>query len=275
MIFDAWTLWNLIAPRDSLVYPLLSFYLQYILGNHGEILLINGSGFALSPSRYSLNDSAFILKQRFNNNINFNTSLLNGYFLGLVNNYQDIPVYGVCTYLGYKTSGNDTRNSYLTSRLLYNLHWVLTIEITQAQILAPVTQLQNQDNFLALFVIIFIIIAMSIIVIFSIYFANSISHPILKLSDVSTKIADGDLSINLNRSHNTDEVSILQNSFASMVNFLRPTILTLKSIVEMISQSAQEMASSTMQVNASSEEMASIRQQISKGTQHQSLHLDN
>ena len=275
VIFDAWTLWNLIAPRNSQGNPLQSFYQQNNLGDQGEILLINSSGFALSPSRYNLNNNAFILKQRFTSNINFNESFLNGYSLGLVHNYQDTPVYGVYTYLGYKTSGNDTRNTYLTSRLLYNLHWVLAIEITQAQILAPVNQLRNQDNLLSFFMVTFIIVLTGIILILSFYLANSISHPILKLSDVSTKIADGDLTVNLNLSRNTDEVSTLQNSFATMVNFLRPTILTLRGIVEMISQSAQEMASATMQVNASSEEMASISQQISKGTQQQTVHLDN
>lgn len=275
IIFNALSLWNLISPRTDQNTPLQGFYQDNQLGAQGEIFLVNRSGIAISPSKYLLNNNEFIFKQRFNDITNFNISLLNGYSIGLIKNYQSNPVYSTFTYLGHKTTSNDTRSSYLTSRLLFNLNWVLVVQISQSQILNPVIQLQNQNINLFYLTTIFIGLITVLIVVFSFYFANSVSKPILKISEVCSKITEGDLSIKLEKVDKNDEISSLQNSFYGMINFLRPTILNLAEIVDKISQTTHEMANSTIEVNASSEEMASISQQISKGTQQQTTHLDS
>ena len=273
VVKDTSALWNLIAPRDNHNKPVDNFYSTNDLGSTGEIFLIDSAGIAISPSRFILANDNFVLKENFSTLNDFKIALITGHSLGIGKNYNGHSVYRVFEYIGFHPLGNDSRNSYLIQRLSFDLNWVLSIEIDQSQILSPITTLQNQQT-VSLFFIIGIILAIGVIVtIFSFYIASSISKPVSNLSELSRTISEGDLTIHIEPSEKTDEISVLQNSFLQMIIFLRTIILSVSDTANTISSSAQEMASSSEEVNASSEEMASVSQQISKGAQQQTEYL--
>jgi methyl-accepting chemotaxis protein len=267
-------LWNVIAPRNLQNTPVDSYYNSVGLGETGEAYLINYEGLAISRSRFTLTDNQFILKEDFSNSIGFKKAKENGYEIGLDTAYNLDKVYGTYVYLGLNPTSTDNRDSFLVSKLDFDLNWVLAVEIDQTEVFLPINHIQEQQSTSLIFIIGIIVAITSIVVVVSIFIANSFSKPISKLSNVSQSIANGDLTLVVQQSTKDDEIGDLQNAFVTMINFLKPSVDSIAGVAKTLAASAQEMASSSEEVNASSEEMSSVSQQISKGAQQQSEYLN-
>ena len=101
--------------------------------------------------------------------------------------------------------------------------------------------------------------------IFIVYKTNrAISSPIKILTDASKKIAEGDLTVELDEVTSNDEIGALNNNFLSMKENIKGIISEISQGALVISSSSNELASSTEEENASSEEISSVAQQISK-----------
>lgn len=272
---DPNVMWDLIQPRDSSGNPINAYYQNIGLGTTGETYLINNQGLAISRSQFTLTDNQFILKQSFSTADGYKKAIANGYLAGSETAYNLDKVYGVYIYLGSTPSSTDNRPSYLISKLDFDLHWVIAVEIDQSEVMIPINHIQSQQNTSLMFILGIIGLIAGIVVVFSFLIANSFAKPIAKLSIVSQSIAEGDLSVGIERSKKNDEIGDLQNAFDKMVDFLKPSILSISDVAKILAASAQEMASSSEEVNASSEEMSSVSQQISKGAQTQSEYLNS
>ena len=275
VIIDPNPLFDSIAPRDSNGQPINNYYQNIGLGNTGEIYLLNNQGIAISRSRFNLNDENFILKQNYSQVTGFKSAIQNGNTFGPGKNYLNQNIYGAYVYLGFNTTGTDNRDTFLKSRMEYDLKWVLAVEINQSEVIAPISQIQNQQSATHLLILIEIVILTCIVVVLSFILANSFSKPISKLASVSKSISSGDLTVEIEETTKVDEIGDLQKSFASMVDFLQPSIESISGVAKSLALSAQEMASSSEEVNASSEEMSSVSQQIAQGAQKQSEFLSN
>ncbi len=271
--FDPNSLWNELAPRIN-NQPVNQYYINLGLGKTGEVYLINSNGLAISRSRFDTTDSNFILKQDFSSINGFQTALKNGIKNGTDINYLQNKVFSVYLYLGSNTSSIDLRGSIINSLNRFYLPWVLVVEINQQEVLTPVTSLENQQTSFVIFNISIIIIVGILVTLLSLYISNSISKPIIKLSTISQIMASGDLTTEIEKTNKDDEIGDLERSFREMTNFLKPSIISIRNITNILSTSSQEMASSSEEVNASSEELSSVAQQISKGAQQQSEYLD-
>ena len=266
-------LFDLIAPRDTQNQSIDAYYQSIGLGTTGEMFLLNNKGIAISRSRFSLNDSSFILQQNDANVAGFKTALEHGITLGKGKNYLNKDIHGSYVYLGFNTTGSDQRESFLKNRLHENLPWVLVIEIDQSEVLSPITQIQ-QEQTSSLIILLGIIVLLAIAVtVFSIFMANSFSKPVVNISEISNAIATGDLTVDVEAQETKDEIGSLKTSFATMISFLRPAIQSIATIAQTLGTSSQQMATSSEEVTASSEEMSSISQQISKGAQTQTDYL--
>jgi methyl-accepting chemotaxis protein len=272
---DPNSLWNLIAPRDAQNRPIDNYYNNIGLGETGEAFLINYEGLAISRSRFSLIDKNFILVEDFSTDNGFKNAKSIGYEIGLETAYNLDEVYGAYVYLGTQTTSTDARDSFLVSKLDFDLDWVLAIEIDKSEVMIPINHIRDQQNTSLLFILGVITAITALVSVVSIFIANSFSKPISKLSSVSQAISVGDLSIKVDKSTKDDEIGDLQNAFTTMINFLKPSVDAIASVAKTLAASAQEMASSSEEVNASSEEMSSVSQQISKGAQQQSEYLNN
>lgn len=90
-----------------------------------------------------------------------------------------------------------------------------------------------------------------------VWLSKTIVNPLSNLTEVSSKIAKGDLSLELNVRHQaTDEVQLLSNHFAIMVNSLREVIQQVQHNALTAKQTVDTLVIQMEGAQASSEEMA-------------------
>lgn len=239
-----------------------------------EFLLVNGNGLAISRSRFVHKDNDFILSYDFSNHSVFLDAKQHGFSIDRANSYENTQVYSIFLYLGLNTNSEDNRISFLKDKFDYDLKWYLTIQIDKSEVFQPIDKIDGQMNQQILSIVLIAISVVVVVALISILIANSISKPIVKLSQISQLISNGDLTVEIAKSSQKDEIGELQNSFLTMIEFLKPSVISMSSISKTLASSAQELASSSEEVNASSEEMSSVSQQISKGAQQQSENLN-
>ncbi|OLS19300.1 MAG: Methyl-accepting chemotaxis protein McpB [Candidatus Heimdallarchaeota archaeon LC_3] len=123
-------------------------------------------------------------------------------------------------------------------------------------------------------VVSFAAIAIGIVlaILIALLIANSLSKPLIRLTNTSKIIADGDLTNEIEAKYRNrkDEIGALSENFNDMVTKLREVVSNIISTSTTLATSSQEMASSAEEVNATSEEISSITQQMSRGAQDQS-----
>ncbi len=110
--------------------------------------------------------------------------------------------------------------------------------------------------------LIYTITLISFIVIFLVsigayFLAGNISRPIVRLSKVAEKIGRGDLTEKIERSNRQDEVSILINSFAEMIEKLKSQISKLIDGTNVLVSSSSQISSTISELTASSNQTVS------------------
>ncbi|MFX0067374.1 MAG: methyl-accepting chemotaxis protein [Candidatus Hermodarchaeota archaeon] len=96
-------------------------------------------------------------------------------------------------------------------------------------------------------------------------------RPLMVLTEVSRKLAQGDVTVKVPIYNRADEIGYLSESLREMLSFLnlQGLVEKIRNISNQLSISSQELASSAEEVNATSEEISSISQQMSQGAQQQ------
>lgn len=112
--------------------------------------------------------------------------------------------------------------------------------------------LNEQQTKMLIGIAVAIIIGISI----SIFMSLSISKPVIALTDVANKIANGDLSESVRKVKTGDEIELLSKAFDTMVS-------NLKNLIQKVNQSSQLLASSSEELAASSQEASSASMNIS------------
>ena len=176
------------------------------LGESGEVYIVNNQLLMLSESRF-IEDVIF--KQKVDN-IAVQECFKNGKdFLGLYNDYRDVPIYG-STYCA-----ND-------------IGIVLLVEIDKDEIAKPIDILQNR----ILQTGIAITLGMGVV---AFLISKSLSRPLLKLKNAANKIASGDFEVRTNIT-TRDEIGELSNAFDSMAQKLQESLIEIKEKEEVIKQ---------------------------------------
>ena len=103
--------------------------------------------------------------------------------------------------------------------------------------------------------IIISIIVVLVAIFIGLFQASLISKPIQKLAGIAAKIADGDLTQDVEKSLYKDEMGVLLNSFGTMVESLR-------TLITKITATSQTLASSSEELTATSQEAASVSMDI-------------
>ncbi|HHY76860.1 MAG TPA: HAMP domain-containing protein, partial [Firmicutes bacterium] len=108
-------------------------------------------------------------------------------------------------------------------------------------------------------VIVIVIVSTVLGLLMGLFIAKAISDPIQKLVAVAQKAAHGDLTEEVH-ARSTDEIGILTRSFGDMMTSLR-------TLIGEVTNSAQQVASTSEELSASAEESAKAVQQISETVQ--------
>lgn len=124
--------------------------------------------------------------------------------------------------------------------------------------------LQDANNLGKLLAIVtaFALVLISVII----YFITlSITKPIMRLKEQASKIAEGDLTVNI-ESHTKDEVGQLTDHFAIMLRNLRELISSVQISANHVQDSAGSLSAISEETTASSEEITRAMEEISNGT---------
>ncbi len=152
-----------------------------------------------------------------------------------------------------------------------SLSGMITSLIPEDTVIAEALHIKNA-------VIIYVIIALILLVSFSVFMMFGIQSSMHKITDALNETAKGNLAIEINTKGNT-EFSILAKRLADMVNNTKKLVLDVKNIIQNIFTSAQHIDEVTKSVNKSSEEISAAMQEIVIGSQEQTksanICLDN
>ncbi|MHA1989465.1 MAG: methyl-accepting chemotaxis protein [Candidatus Hodarchaeales archaeon] len=108
-----------------------------------------------------------------------------------------------------------------------------------------------------------------LVIIAGIYLNKTVIRPINKLIENSQKLAEGNLTINLDEWEKNDEIGKLYTSFKLMISNLGPSLQNISVSSTSMNHVIHELASDVEEINASSEEISAITQQLSVGAQKQ------
>jgi methyl-accepting chemotaxis protein len=109
--------------------------------------------------------------------------------------------------------------------------------------------------------------------IFAFFISRSITKPIIKATDVATKLSQGDLTIKIDGAKSNDEVGRLLAAEEGMVTNLKGIITEVNYAAQSVSSSAQQIAASGNELSSSVQQIASTVDQVSRGSQSQAQNL--
>jgi len=115
------------------------------------------------------------------------------------------------------------KDSDETQAAIKNLNWLLIVDQSQADNLAPVTQ---QTRVILLIALLILVVA----VVLSIFLAQTLTNPIVRLTAVASEIAGGNLAVQA-QVDSKDEIGILATTFNKMSAQLKNTLDGLEQTV--------------------------------------------
>lgn len=156
--------------------------------------------------------------------------------------------------------------------LALNLAMLVSVVIVSSYTLVEIGVSNISNQFLIISQIILISVVAGIQGILFLY-RKSITKTISDAATVVKKISEGDLSVEVEKSPNKDEIGNLTNSLEKMVTNLRELVKEVHYTSSKVSNDASDVAAGTEQLNSSVEEVTSTVQQISTGSQSQASEL--
>ncbi|XQY92938.1 methyl-accepting chemotaxis protein [Metabacillus sp. HB246100] len=135
--------------------------------------------------------------------------------------------------------------------------WKIGTVYIKENLLTKAIELRN-----LLFIVALLSIVLISIVIF--FVARGITQPLVSLNKQVSKVAEGDLTIEISSS-NKDEIGQLTNNFNKMVLNMKTVIEHVKHSIANVSDSAENLSAISEQTTASSEEIARAMDEIAKG----------
>jgi len=109
---------------------------------------------------------------------------------------------------------------------------------------------------------------------FAYFMSRKITKPIVKATEIATKISQGDLSVTVQESKSGDEVGKLLAAEKQMVSNLKNIISEVNNSSQSVFASAQQIAASGTEMNSSIQQIAATVDQVAKGSESQAQGLN-
>ncbi len=265
-----------------------------VKGESAETYLINADGYFITPSRFTddLIADGFI-RERAELELHVDSEGSRAVLAGKSGS-QEYPDYRGIRVLGAYTP-IDTAG----------LQWGLVSEIDSAEAFASSTQLRNQFIIMAL-------VAALVVVLIALWLSNSISRPLITLSQAANRLAAGDIDQEIAH-RGQDEVGVLAdefrrmidyqqimshtastiaggdltvsiaaqserdtlgNAFALMLTQLRSFVSTVQNSADSVATTSKELAYVTDQAGQATGEIAHTINQVAEGNGQQSMNME-
>lgn len=109
--------------------------------------------------------------------------------------------------------------------------------------------------------------------IFAFFISRSITKPIVRATNIATKISQGDLAVKVEKSRSNDEIGRLLAAEEQMAVNLKGIISEVNMAAQSVSTNAQQIAASGNELNSSIQQIASTVDQVSRGSESQAQGL--
>jgi methyl-accepting chemotaxis protein len=121
-------------------------------------------------------------------------------------------------------------------------------------------------------IIIGIILALVISLVISYLLANAITRPLSEAVVVSTKLAEGDLNVDINSS-GKDETALLLAAMGKMVQKLRSVVTNVKNSADTVASGSQQMGSGSQQLSEGATEQAASVEETSSSMEQMGANI--
>ncbi|CAH2214407.1 methyl-accepting chemotaxis protein [Tepidibacter aestuarii] len=153
----------------------------------------------------------------------------------------------VDTYIDYH--GIESIVAY-TPLTIDGLEWAVLVKIDEAEAFQSVHKLKNLTT-------VILIVAAILIIIFSIIISSNIATPLMKIANVASRIATGDLTVELDEEKRSDEIGILTQAIRNMLKNLKEQTKETINGVDVLAASVNEITVSLTQVTTGAAQTSS------------------
>ncbi len=203
------------------------------LGETGEVYIVNKDGVMITESRY-IRDA--VLRQKVDTEPVRLFQNQRRVMTGIYEDYRGMTIVGA-------SMGDEIDEEF-------KLGWTILAEIDEAEAFAPVYRLRDRTVMISL-------IAAVIVVLLAFFMSRAIARPVKDISENIARVADGDLTVDVNTNNRHDEVGILASSFRTMVEKLRGQTMEIMEGSNVLASAANEILTTVTQLASSAQETAS------------------
>ena len=212
------------------------------MNDSGKASLMNKNGAFIINDKYTLNDNI--------------SSIENGALSDVANKLSS----GQIEFLSAKSDGV---NNFYAIAPVKNTTWAIVLE-------APVNEVIKASNELALFMAIIGIICVLLLLVIIFFIANSISTPIIKLSECVQSMVEYDFTLSdtspsVIYSKNKDEIGVISRALITVKKTIRDIMIQITDTANQVSASSEELTASSDQSAVTSRNLTRTVEDISNG----------
>ncbi len=154
--------------------------------------------------------------------------------------------------------GTDNKDYYVSIDNVNGTNWYLASFVKVSDVLAPLYSFILISTILAVIMIIAMAVVMYIII------SKMITKPVSTLTNNITRIAQGDFTVEINRSNGEkdNEIGLMNNNMYDYVNQMRNTLTELKDVTEKLAGEAENSKNASSDLNLQADEQSKSMQQI-------------
>ncbi|MFC2476587.1 MAG: methyl-accepting chemotaxis protein, partial [Catonella sp.] len=167
---------------------------------------------------------------------------------------------GQLEFLSAKTEGV---NRFYAIAPVADTDWAVVLE-------APVNEVVKASNELALFMAVIGVICILVLLVIIFFIANSISTPIIRLSECVQSMVEYDFTLSdtspsVIYSKNKDEIGVISRALIKVKNTIRDIMVQITDTANQVSASSEELTASSDQSATTSKSLAKTVEEISNG----------
>jgi methyl-accepting chemotaxis protein len=166
----------------------------------------------------------------------------------------------------YTFNGNDLYAGYAP---ITDTEWIIVITANEDEVLSAIPLLQK--NIVTLLVI---VLAISIVITYLV--GNSIAKPIIKIKEEAEKLANLDITKDVDREllNKKDEIGVLAKALQGIITNLRAIVQDINQSSDQVAAASEELTATTQQSSSAAEEVAKTVEEIAKGASDQAQNTE-
>ncbi|WP_019423786.1 methyl-accepting chemotaxis protein [Paenibacillus sp. OSY-SE] len=125
------------------------------------------------------------------------------------------------------------------------------------------SEINAQANEIVIIASVFLVVLIGLIGLFLWKFVRNIIRPVVRIQQMTERIADGDFSVRVPVDGRLDEIGRLEKNFNSMTQSLSDIMAQIREVSEVVAASAEELSASSEENVSSLQEVAASYQQVS------------